>query len=197
MIRIISGKYRSRKLETPSVTITKPTMDKVKAGIFSSLSSEIINAEILDLYAGSGAFSLESVSRGAKSFVAVELNKQAIQVIKNNIKTLELDCDFSVIQSDAITYLNSVDKGFDIIFIDPPYKYNYEEILEALVNSKACKKSSIIVIETEKEIDLSIIKSNNIKEYKYSKTHVYIVRGLLWKRLQYTQEASIQLLMDT
>ena len=195
MIRIISGKYRSRKLLTPDESITKPTMDKVKAGIFSSLSTELYNAEILDLYAGSAAFSLESISRGAKSFTAVELNKDAVKVIKNNIESLNIDCPYEVIQMDAISYLKEAEKAFDIIFIDPPYKNDYQTIIDALFASKAVKKESIIVVESEKEIDLSKIKSNNIKEYKYSKTHVYIVRGLLWKRLQFIQEALIQLPM--
>ena len=179
MIRIIAGKYRSRKLETPSEVITKPTMDKVKAGIFSSLGNSIYNAEILDLYAGSGAFSFESISRGAKNFVAVEKNKEAIKVIKNNTKILALECEYQVVEQDAISYLNEVEKSFDIIFVDPPYRYDYDEIINALMNSKVIKESTILVIESEKEIDLSQIKSNNIKEYKYSKTHVYIVRGIL------------------
>ena len=84
MIRVIAGKYRSRILETPNVSTTKPTKDMTRGGIFSALSFDIVNKNVLDLFAGSGSLGIEALSNGAKSAYFVDNNIELINIIKKN-----------------------------------------------------------------------------------------------------------------
>ena len=89
MIRITGGENRSRLLETPNTTLTKPTMDKVRAGVFSALGDAVLHASVLDLFAGSGSYGFEALSRGAKDATFVELNRETAKVIQRNANNLK------------------------------------------------------------------------------------------------------------
>ena len=131
-MRVIAGKYKDLKIQTIDKTTTRPIMSKMKESIFSSLQSELYDAEVLDLFAGSGSLGLESLSRGAASCVFVEISKEAIEVINKNLSNVEEVA--IVVNSDVLTWINLSEYKYDLIFIDPPYEFESERV-SILINS--------------------------------------------------------------
>ena len=121
MIRIVSGKYRHLILKQPNVTSTRPTMDKVREALMSSLGFFIQNRTVLDLFAGSGALGLEALSRAQKC-VFVDNNFEAIKTIKENIRSLKIEEETEVIKNEYMSYLQNSNEIFSLVFLDPPYK---------------------------------------------------------------------------
>ena len=128
-MRIIAGKNRGTKLYTlDGDDITRPTLDRVKESLFNIIMPYIENSNILDLFAGSGALGLESLSRGAGKVTFCDNSSKAINVIKNNINKTKLEKKTQVLHKDfskAIIDLKNQKNKFDIIFLDPPYKTDY------------------------------------------------------------------------
>jgi len=131
-MRVIAGKYKDLKIQTIDKTTTRPIMSKMKESIFSSLQSELYDAEVLDLFAGSGSLGLESLSRGAASCVFVEISKEAIEVINKNLSNVEEVA--VVVNSDVLKWINLSEYKYDLIFIDPPYEFESERV-SILINS--------------------------------------------------------------
>src|SRR5262245_39713346 len=117
-MRIISGFAGGILLRTPSHDV-RPTMDMVREAIFSSLGDRVVGARVLDLFAGSGAFGIEALSRGAAEAVFVDNHPKAIEAIRFNLERTRLDG--KVIRQDVFKYLQKVDQPFHLIFADPPY----------------------------------------------------------------------------
>lgn len=176
MIRITGGKHRSRKLETPDVLTTKPTMDKVRAAVFNILSDSINDKKVLDLFAGSGSYGFEALSRGASSVTFVDNNKDAINSIRKNASILN-ETNINIINSDVISFLSSSKDKFDVVFADPPYKLElFNEILNLLENNSLLEKNSIVVFESDKELNLEETNKKKIKSYKYGLARIYVIR---------------------
>ena len=131
-MRVIAGKYKDLKIQTIDKATTRPIMSKMKESIFSSLQSELYDAEVLDLFAGSGSLGLESLSRGAASCVFVEISKEAIEVINKNLSNVEEVA--VVVNSDVLKWINLSEYKYDLIFIDPPYEFESERV-SILINS--------------------------------------------------------------
>ena len=153
-MRIISGKGKGTKLITKKGNTTRPTADRVKEAIFSIISEKIVDSEVLDLYAGSGALGLESLSRGASFVTFCDNDKESISIIKKNIKKAhnEIDKNVNVKYIDALRFLKTTDKKFDIVFLDPPYDYNMEKVLKTIFKEKILKPLGIVIYETEKDL---------------------------------------------
>lgn len=118
-VRVIAGQLGGRRLFSPKVEM-RPTMDRVRAAIFSSLGDALPGTRVLDLYAGSGAMGIEALSRGAASAVFVDLNPICSACVKSNLRALGLEG--SVQTMEAIKFLELyTTEGFDLIFADPPY----------------------------------------------------------------------------
>ena len=121
-IRIIAGDFKGRRLKTPAGDRTRPTADRVREAWFSILQRSIPGARVLDLFAGSGALGLESLSRGATSAEFVELNRLALSALKANIQTLHVDDRAVVHRLDALRFAERLHPGqYDVAFADPPY----------------------------------------------------------------------------
>jgi len=194
MLRIIGGKYKRRKLNQPPLDITRPTKDIAKEGLFSSLG-DLTNKTFLDLFGGSGAIGLEAISRNAKEVYIIEKDKAAFKIIKENAELIS-DPNVHLIDDDYLKAINKINKVFDIIFIDPPYKMVInKEFINSLFNNNVADKNTIIIIERDSLLD-ETISDFDIKVLKYGKSLMYILRSLWWKELQFTQEVLIQLLMD-
>ena len=123
-MRIIGGEYRSRQIMMPKGVEIRPTQDKVRQAVFNILG-DVNGKVVLELFAGSGAFGIEALSRGAKSVTFVDNNFSCIQTIKSNLESLDIPHSvYDLIRADAINVLARLGKQeekFDIVFLDPPY----------------------------------------------------------------------------
>jgi 16S rRNA (guanine966-N2)-methyltransferase len=119
-LRVISGTAGGLHLKSPKRHALRPTQDRIRQAIFSSLAGQVPGARVLDLYAGTGSFGIEALSRGAASATFVEQDKEAVQCIRDNLVHCHLQGD--VRQADALAYLEIPPADcFDLIFADPPY----------------------------------------------------------------------------
>ena len=157
-MRIIAGKAKGRKLETIEGIDTRPTLDRVKEAMFGSLQFEIPGASVLDLFAGSGALSLEAASRGAFSVIANDLNPLCVRVIKKNISVTRLEDIVTVLNLDykvCIDRLKAEGKTFKIVFIDAPYSEDFgPDALERLAESNLILLDGYVVFEHARERQL-------------------------------------------
>lgn len=152
-MRIISGIARGTKLETLDGNDTRPTLDRVKEPLFSIIQSYIYDARVLDLFSGSGALALESISRGAKKATICDNSRKAIEIIKQNIKKTHFEEKVKIINKDYKKCLEELENNkFDIIFLDPPYKTNFGiEATRIIIESDLLEKDGIIVFETDQK----------------------------------------------
>lgn len=157
MTRIIAGIAGSLKLASPAKT-TRPTSDRIRESIFSRLESrdELEGANVLDLYAGTGALALESASRGASAVRLVERDGKAAAVCVTNLKLVtkalekeEIELDGKVIHKSVHSFLESTPElKFDLVFIDPPYEIGNDEITANLTElQKHLKENASVVVE--------------------------------------------------
>jgi len=120
-LRIIAGQWRSRKIHFPDLPQLRPTPDRVRETLFNWLMPVIAGARCLDLFAGSGALGLEALSRGASDVVFVERDPKVVRYLRETLQLLQAG-HASVEQADALSYLAGAARGFDIVFLDPPYQ---------------------------------------------------------------------------
>ena len=123
-LRIIGGLFRNRPLKSPKTNHTRPTLAIMRKAVFDILQSKIEGASFLDLYAGTGAMGLEALSRGAVHSTFVEANRHALDCIKNNIKTLDVESQCTLMgYEDFLALKKMVKEGrhFDVVYVDPPY----------------------------------------------------------------------------
>lgn len=172
-MRIIAGKYKGRKLETPRGNDVRPTTDKVKEAMFSILMPYLTSARCLDLFAGTGGLGLEALSRGAESCVFCDKERASVALIKENIKKCGAESDSRVIQGDYMKALEHSKEQYDIILIDPPYDSGiYVKCLTSIEKLDLLSDEGIILTEHEKNDELpdSLGKLSKIKERRYGKT---------------------------
>ena len=148
-MRIIAGEARSRQLKAPEGRDTRPTLDRVRENMFNILQLRVRGARVLDLFAGSGALSLEAVSRGAAQAVLVDHDRAAIAAEKANIEALRFGDRTRVLPMDwkrAAALLRSEGAKFDLVFLDPPYAMrDMREVMEEL--RPLLDEEALIVLE--------------------------------------------------
>ena len=161
-MRIISGKFKGRKILKSVDNSTRPLKDMVKESMFNIIEHsklmnlELKNTNILDLYSGIGSFGLECLSRGAKKVFFFEKHLPTLDILKRNIEILDCKNNCEIVDSD-VSNLEEFDKisnyQFDLVFLDPPYKdMNLNFILEKISKIKILKKHSFIIIHRNKNI---------------------------------------------
>lgn len=153
-MRIIAGTFRSRRLEAPSKLHTRPTSDRLRETLFNVLAPRIEGAFFLDLYAGSGAVGLEALSRGAAQIVFVEKAPAALKALRRNLTNLGLTKGITIEPGSVGAYLRraqTVKRGFDVVFLDPPYDAcdEYQLTLEWLGGAAAASLSGGAVVIAE------------------------------------------------
>lgn len=167
-MRIIAGKYRSRTIEAPKGNQTRPTLDQVREAVFSHLGQSFTQGDFLDLYAGSGANAIEAISRGFTSAVCVDLAYLAIQAIRQNIQSLNID-QIEVLKmpaKKALTVLATNHRQFDVIYMDPPFaKQENAWMIEQIDQLQLLKEDGIIVVESTKE-DVFPSQIRQMEQYK-------------------------------
>jgi 16S rRNA (guanine966-N2)-methyltransferase len=118
-MRIIAGEAKGRRLVAPETPATRPATDRVREAVFSMIGDWVIDAAVLDLYAGSGSFGLEALSRGAASAIFVENGNRALEALRSNIATVGLGG--TLVTLDVRRFLEEANGSFDLVFIDPPW----------------------------------------------------------------------------
>lgn len=167
-MRIIAGEKRGAKLKTLEGEDTRPTLERVKEGVFSSIQFVLPGAQVLDLFAGSGQMGLEALSRGAAHCTFVDLNPQAGNIVLENAKTTGLAGNSRLMRIDANAFLATTRQRYDIIFLDPPYRQGtIAAILPAV--AQVCNPGAIVLCETEPGLQLpqEIAGLRLHKQYRY------------------------------
>ena len=154
MLRIITGSAKGKKIETLEGEATRPTSERIKEAVFSSIQFDIDKRRVLDLFAGSGQLGLESLSRGAASATFIDSSREAIDVVKKNAKATGF---FDVCRYNVSDWRNYIRKAagrdrYDLVFIDPPYSMECcADALERLVDADLLEKGAIVVLESGTE----------------------------------------------
>ena len=166
-MRIISGRYRGKNLREFNFETTKPTTDRVKESIFNLIQFDVADSVVLDLFAGTGALGIESISRGCKMVHFVDSNNKAISLIKENLKGIE--GQYEIINQSFENFLNTTKTKYDIVFLDPPYKTEYGiKAIDMLVKNDLLNTNAIIIFETSEENKFDLNFENfklNTKKY--------------------------------
>ncbi len=188
-MRIISGVWRSKKILFPKNFSTRPLKDSVRENIFNILSHsknieiDIRDSIILDLYAGTGCFGLECISRGASKVVYVEKNIEAIKILKSNIKNFKCENKITLFEKSVLNFTSGLSKDkFDIVFLDPPYEdEECIEIIKTIKKDKTLlKRKHVIIIHRELKSEDNIQKHLNIIEKRtYGRSKIYFGKFIL------------------
>lgn len=152
-LRIIGGEWRSRQLPILDIEGLRPTTDRVRETVFNWLNFDIPGASCLDLFSGSGALGFEALSRGAKDCTFVELNRNVAQQIKQNLATLQSE-NGTVVNNDALSFLQGTPHAFDVIFLDPPFRKGFLEQVMPMISDRWIKPNGYLYIERESEASL-------------------------------------------
>lgn len=173
-MRVITGSAKGKRLIAPEgKDTTRPTAERVKEGLFSAIQFLLEEAEVLDLFAGSGQLGIEALSRGAKKAVFVDSAREAVSCIKENLANCGFTGKSYVHQADAQSYLAGAREEFDIVFLDPPYA---DETVPALLPKvePLVKPGGIVLCEVQKRGDLpeSVGGLRFYREYRYGRTKI-------------------------
>lgn len=156
-MRIIRGKYGKRRFDVPHNITARPTTDFAKENIFNVIENieDIEGKNVLDLFAGTGAISLEFLSRGAASVTAVEMAATQANFIRS-VKEKLGDNALRVVRGDVFKFITSAKRPYDIVFADPPYDHpRFEEIPELILNSSVTSPGTLVIIEHNAKHDFS------------------------------------------
>ena len=187
MMRVIAGTARGKNLAAlPGEDVTRPTINRVKEAMFSSVQFSVPGARVLDLFAGSGQLGIEALSRGAARCVFLDENREAVNIIMRNCKACGVFDRSRVNIGEAARYLSACREQFDIVLLDPPFRNGtLEKILPAV--DKCTAPGGIVLCESETGIVLPAQTGSLTlqKQYKYGKV-------LLWKYTKPMQSAAEQ-----
>lgn len=174
-MRIISGKHKGRKLNTLSGLNTRPMMDRMKESIFNTIGPYFVGGQVLDLFGGSGALSLEALSRGASFSYIVEKNYDAIKVIKSNVSLLKEDGKVNILNLDylvALEYFKNKNIKFDLIFLDPPFKMKViDDIVSYILDNNLINPDGYIICQFVKG-NHEVKERDNLRIRKHDKYSV-------------------------
>jgi len=184
-MKIISGIYKGRNIIGYDIEGTRPTQDRVRESLFGMIQNYLIDSEVLDLFAGTGSLGLESLSNGAMSATFVDINQKCTNNIKKIINLFQVKEETLVLNLDykkALQYLYENKKSFDLIFLDPPYRYqNIEELLIKIKEMNLIKEDGLVVCEYENdELKEEYPSYKKLKEKKYGFKTISIYKYKGW-----------------
>ena len=170
-MRVISGIYKGKNIDGFNINGTRPTMDRVKESLFGIIQNNLKNSVCLDLFSGSGSLGIEALSNGASECYFIDKNKEIFKILESNVKNIK---NAFVFKEDYVDFLNSTDKKFDVIFLDPPYSLDLiTPAINIILKNNLLNDNGIIVCEYETEnieCNLKIIKE---KRYGSKKIIIY------------------------
>ncbi len=160
-MRIIGGNFRGKKIFIPKDKKTRPLKDLVKESIFNLIlhskkfDCSLDNSTVLDLFSGVGSFGLECISRNSKKVIFIENYILALDILKKNLNSFNINDKYEIIEKDCFNFFNSghfFNEKFDIVFIDPPYKEKRTDVLiNTILENQILKKDGIIIIHKHKK----------------------------------------------
>lgn len=176
-MKIVSGSFKNRQLVSPKDSSVRPTTDKVRGAVFSSLFDLVDGAKVLDLFCGTGSFGLEALSRGAEHATFVDVNTN---LIMKNVSLADKGT-YKIVKGKAETVLGRLSGSFELIFIDPPYgKANSNEIIKAISDNDLLAKDGVLIYEesirTEFVYPEDVFEMDNEKRYGDTKIYYLSVK---------------------
>ncbi len=185
MLKIITGTAKGKQLKTLEGELTRPTSERIKEAIFSSIQFDIENRRVLDLFAGCGQLGLEALSRGAERCMFIDSSREAMDIVKTNAAATGFASVSKYLVSDARNYIRKASgrEIFDLVFIDPPYSHECSaDMLRRLADGGMLAKGAIVVCESGTEIidhsaltDFEIIKSRRYG--KKTEVNIFLYLG--------------------
>ncbi len=184
-MRVIAGSARRLQLKTLDGLETRPTTDRIKETLFNMIWRDVVSRPFLDCFAGSGGIGIEALSRGASEAVFIEKNPKAAACIRQNLKTTRLEDRGKILTCDILSGLKRLEaqgQAFGVIFMDPPYRQDWERrALSYLKDSALADAETLIIAEASLETDFSYAEETGFsvirqKEYKTNK-HVFLQRS--------------------
>jgi 16S rRNA (guanine966-N2)-methyltransferase len=158
-MRVIAGTFKSRKLRTLRGMSLRPTSDRLRETLFDILADTVKGSVFIDLFAGTGAVGIEAISRGAERVLFIENHAPAVQLIRENLKSLGIAAEAEVLPVDALRGLEKLAaqrESADFIFLDPPYAEarDYHRVLEFIGAAELLSATGIVIVEHTKKLEL-------------------------------------------
>jgi len=177
-MRVISGLFKGRIIKGFDIDGTRPTMDRVKESIFSTIQNYIDESVTLDLFSGSGNLGIEALSNGSKTCYFVDNNKIAVKTINDNLKSLNIDNGIVILNDykDALNSFKEKNIKFDLIFLDPPYKLDaIDYVVKYVLDNDLINKNGLIICEFENDIkkEYDGLELYKDKKYGYKKVIIF------------------------
>lgn len=180
-MRVISGTARGLKLDSLDGLETRPTLDSVKEAVFSMLFDKVYDANVLDLFAGSGGLGIEALSRGAKRCVFCDKSEKAMSVVRKNAEKARFFEQAHLVKADfkeCLSKLGSDGEQFELIFLDPPYAGGLlDEALNLIYDFSLLAPGGLVVAEYDNGTDVDIQRYNVLKNKKYGRVCIYILEA--------------------
>lgn len=171
-MRIIAGKYKGKNLFLPKDKNTRPLKDLVKENIFNLITHskrikiKLSDSYVLDLFAGTGSFGMECLSRGAKEVSFLENHPEAIEILRRNLNSLKNINNYKIFNNEIFNFLEKTDdfdNKFDIIFIDPPYRENkINQLIEHIIEKKLLRGKGFLIIHRHKKDTIKLTEKIRI-----------------------------------
>lgn len=181
-MRIISGIYKGRIIHGYNIDGTRPTQDRVKESLFGMIQSELRDQIVLDLFAGTGNLGFEALSNGSMACIFVDMNPKCTECIRKTVEALQIS-NAEIYTMDyqlALDRFQKEKRKFDLVFLDPPYRYqNIESILKKLIEKELVNIGGIVVCEYEEEEleeEYSSLQRLKMKKYGSKKISIYQYR---------------------
>ena len=185
MLRIITGTAKGKKLKSLEGDSTRPTSDRIKEAVFSSIQFDLEERRVLDLFAGSGQLGLEALSRGAGSCTFIDLEREAMEIVKENVRMCSFEDRCKYLVSDWRNYIRKASGRvrYDLVFIDPPYAMECcADAVERLARSGLLERGAILVLESGTECpdfsenpDFEVMKSTHYGKKTF--VNILLYRG--------------------
>ncbi|MBI3812295.1 MAG: 16S rRNA (guanine(966)-N(2))-methyltransferase RsmD [Nitrospirae bacterium] len=178
-MRVIAGEAKGRRLKGPRGAETRPTSDKVKEALFSILGNRIVDARMLDLFAGSGGVGIEALSRGAAHLDFIEVDEAISDTLEENLTACGFSDRASVYRMDAFRFIKQILRSYDLVFADPPYHtWHLKKLLPVLGQGVMITPDGLVVVEHFHKIELpkELGSLEAVRSYEYGDTVLTLYR---------------------
>lgn len=178
-MRVIAGKYKGRTLFSPKDQSIRPTTDRIKENVFNLLQNRVAGSRFLDLFGGSGAMSIEALSRGAVSTVTVDASRDSMALIKKNFHKIGVGSEAELLElTYDIALKRLAGRKFDLVYLDPPYRAPYvADIFTLLAENAVLSEEGVVVYEHATEIPFAPFEGwSVIDSRKYGSVTIEILR---------------------